>query len=307
MTSTDLTATFSSALLASFSVVLRRGFIAALLLTTGCTVGPDYHAPQTQTPGSFGELASALPAAGDKISIATGVQADLSSWWTAFGDDTLNNLVERAIGANLDLQRARAAVRQARAQRGVIGAGLWPKVDATGSFQRSRSSSNGLSQPSPGTEQSLFQAGFDATWELDVFGGVRRGIEAADADVGAAIEDERDMLVVLLGEVALNYVQLRGTQRQLAIAHANLAAQNDTLDIARTRFQAGLVPDLDVAQAQAQVATTEAQIPVLEAAQRQAIHQLGVLLGQEPMALSAELSPEAPIPIAPHQVPVGLP
>ncbi len=164
---------------------------------------------------------------------------------------------------------------------------------------------SGAAQPSP--RENLFQIGFDATWELDVFGGIRRSVEATDADLGAFEESRRDVLVTLISEVALNYVQLRGTQRRLAIAQENIAAQRDTLDLTRDRHRTGFTNELDVTQAAAQLATTQSQVPLLESAIRQAVYQLSVLVGQPPAALVTELEQAAPIPTTPPAVPVGMP
>jgi NodT family efflux transporter outer membrane factor (OMF) lipoprotein len=156
-------------------------------------------------------------------------------------------------------------------------------------------------------EQNLFQAGFDANWEIDVFGGVRRAVEASEADIQAAEEAQRYVLVSLLSEVGRNYIEARSGQRRLAIAHENIVSQRDTLELTRTRFNAGLTSELDVAQAESQLATTQSQVPLLEVLVKQAIHRLGVLLGQPPESLLDELNREAPIPTLPPQVPVGLP
>ncbi|HSW46747.1 MAG TPA: efflux transporter outer membrane subunit, partial [Phycisphaerae bacterium] len=155
--------------------------------------------------------------------------------------------------------------------------------------------------------QNLFQTGFDATWEVDVFGGVRRSVEAAGADIQAAEEYQRHVLVSLLSEVARNYIETRSNQRRLTIAAENISSQQDTLELTRTRFNAGLTSELDVAQAQAQLATTQSQVPVLEMLLAQAIHRLGVLLGQPPESLVDELVQAAPIPAVPPEIPVGLP
>jgi NodT family efflux transporter outer membrane factor (OMF) lipoprotein len=244
-----------------------------------------------------------------------GRSVELSRWWTTFQDPVLDSLVDRAVRSNLDLRVAEVRIQEARAARGVRAADEWPQVDVSSSYSRSRRSdavppfnSSGLPDNLFGNRtQDLYQAGFDARWELDVFGGVRRDIEAATAEIAAVEENRRDVLITLLAEVARNYVELRGFQRQLAITNENLAVQRETLELTRVRFQAGLASDLDVARAEAQVATTQSQIPTLERSAKQAIHRLGVLLGQEPGALLSELSPEAPIPPTPPEVPVGLP
>ena len=156
-------------------------------------------------------------------------------------------------------------------------------------------------------DQNFYQSGFDANWEIDVFGGVRRSVEAADATIEATVEDRRDVLVTLLGEVARNYIDLRGFQRQLAVARANLKTQQDTLELTQVRFQAGLASDLDVAQQEAQVNTTASQIPTLESGLKQAAYALDVLLGSQPGALWGELAKDAEIPSLPPEVLVGLP
>ena len=215
-----------------------------------------------------------------------------------------------AIRANLDVRLAEARIRQARASLGVAGAPLWPEVDASALYQRSQGSSEvggGGAIATVGGLRNLWQAGLDATWEVDIFGGTRRSLEAAGADLRAAVEDRRDVLVTLVGDVGNNYINLRGFQQQIAIARENLKAQKHTADITQKRHDAGFVGGLDVANAKAQVATTEATIPVFESSARAAIYSLGVLLGREPAALEKDLIREAPIPPTPPEIPVGLP
>jgi len=159
----------------------------------------------------------------------------------------------------------------------------------------------------PGVSTSLYQVGFDSNWEIDVFGGSRRAVQAAINDIQAAEEDRRDVLVTLLAEVARTYVDLRGYQRQLQIAKENLAAQQDTLDLTTAKFKAGFVTDLDVARQATQVASTAADLPVLDAQIRISIHSLGVLLAEDPNALVKELSTDGPIPPVPPEIPIGLP
>jgi NodT family efflux transporter outer membrane factor (OMF) lipoprotein len=309
----------------------------AALLAAGCMVGPDYHTPPTPTMKGWGELTTA-PTSGPATRASTA--SPVVRWWTTFQDPTLDALVDRAVQSNRDLRRARARVVEARAQRKVVGADLFPTANVSGGYTHSRfpsdafgtvsggaTSTGGTTGTTGGTtgttggtaagassgfgafpgEQDIYQAGFDASWEIDVFGGVRRSLEAATADLAAAIDDQRDVLVTLLGDVARNYVDLRGFQRQIAIARENLQTQRETLDLTRTRLAGGLASDLDVARAEAQVATTGSQIPTLEASARQSIHKLGVLLGVNPMALSEELSPPQPIPQTPPLIPVGMP
>jgi multidrug efflux system outer membrane protein len=280
---------------------MRKGIFlilfAALLFVAGCKVGPNYHVPKTKVPDQW-STTPASQAAGDH----------LANWWVSLQDPVLNSLVERAVRGNLDLQLAQARVREARAQRGIVKADLLPDVNASASYERSKiSKSSNQNIPTNNLEGDLFQAGFDASWEIDVFGRVRRQIEAANADIDSEIENRRDVLVTLLAEVARNYTELRAAQRQTAIAQANLQAQQETLEITQTRFNAGLVSNLDVSRAEAQVKSTAAQIPQFEISARQSIHLLSVLLGLEPAALVQELSSQTPIPSAPPDVPVGVP
>ncbi|MCE5244458.1 MAG: efflux transporter outer membrane subunit [Syntrophobacteraceae bacterium] len=278
---------------------------ACLLLAAGCAVGPDYRRPDTPVPSAYDALGT--PAA-SRTSVATPGEANLVEWWKNFNDDVLTSLVRRAVQSNLDVRQAQARIRQARAQRGVVAAGLWPEVDANASYMRSRTSgSTGGSAGGGGTTFNLFQAGLDAAWELDFFGGTRRNVEASDADIRASEEDRRDVLVSLVGDVGTNYAALRGLQKQIEIARKNLEAQERTAGITRKRYEAGYVSVLDVANADALVASTQSQIPLLESSARGTIYTLSVLLGLEPAALADELAAASPIPPIPPEVPVGIP
>jgi multidrug efflux system outer membrane protein len=271
----------------------------SLAILSGCMVGPNFQRPQTTLPADW---------SGPSIESrsVTPDETELARWWTLFDDPTLVSLVDSAVQFNLDLKQAEARIRQARAARGVVTAGIGPTVDATGAYQRSRSAGGG-SGKSGGVITNQYQTGFDAGWELDIFGGVRREIEAADADVQAAVETRRDVLVTLTAEVARNYIDLRSFQQRIAIARQNLAAQKHTADLTRQRFQGGFAGGLDVANAEAQVAATAAQIPLLESSARQLIYSLSVLLGMDPAALLYELSPAEVIPAAPPSPPPGVP
>jgi NodT family efflux transporter outer membrane factor (OMF) lipoprotein len=278
-------------------------------LAGGCanmpTVGPDYHAPETKTPAHWSE-----PLVGGETNSA----AATAAWWKNFHDSELDSLIARAACSNLDLRIAQARVREARAHYRMTSADFWPTIDGSGSYARQRESKN---QPlvGPGDhlptgipfENSFYQSGFDASWEIDVFGGTRRATESARAQVAATQFGEREVLVTLLGEVARNYVEARGYQRRLEIARDNIRAQEQSLAIVQNRFTNGLTSDLDVQQASTVLATTRAVVPALETALDASIHRLGVLLGQTPEALQTELSTVAPIPATPPIVPVGLP
>lgn len=278
--------------------------VAGLLLVaalTGCTVGPDYMETKAVVPGQFSEVGEG------GTSAAAPDPATLARWWRIFNDATLNSLVDRAIAGNLDLRVAEARVREARAQRGVVAADGLPQVDAVGKYARERQSGTINSFPGRILERDFYQLGFDATWEIDVFGRVRRGVEAADARISSEIENRRDVLVSLLSEVARNYVEVRTFQRRYALTSDNLRTQREGVGLSRTRFDAGLTSELDVKQAESLAASTEAQLPTLETGELFAIHRLGTLLGLAPGQLLTELRAVAPIPTRPPEIAVGIP
>jgi multidrug efflux system outer membrane protein len=277
--------------------------LSVLALTACAPVGPDYVTPETVAPAAWtqdGGRATTRPsdARGDVY----------SQWWLAFGDATLTELVGEAVAGNKDVAIARSRVLESRASRKSALSVLFPEVDAAGSYSRSRNSKNAVLGPfGAGIEHDDFKAGFDASWELDLWGGGRRGLEAADADLQSQRENLRDVTVSLVSEVARNYVELRGFQRRLEVAMRNIDAQKDTLGLSEARVKAGLRSDLDVAQAEALLAASRAAIPGLETSAQQAIHRLGVLLGKNPSALNPRLLKAGAIPVTPPQVPAGLP
>jgi NodT family efflux transporter outer membrane factor (OMF) lipoprotein len=284
--------------------ILRGAAIAGMGSFAGCVVGPDYHPSPASAPHNWSSP------------VANGLSENpvpSSSWWTAFHDAELDSLVQRAEGSNLDLRAAEARLRQARALHEGSAADFWPSIGASGSYARAKQSQN---QPLIGElplppnfpfEYSVYQAGFDASWEIDLFGGKRRSLEAATAEWQGAIEARNDAMVSLLAEVARNYVELRGSQHRLEIAHQDLALQEETLELTRARFQGGIATELDVTRAAALLASERASVAPLETAVRSAIYSLSVLLGQQPGELVAELSPPAVVPPAPPEIPIGLP
>ncbi len=284
---------------------IHRGFaLAGFVGLAACVVGPDYRPSAPSAPAAWDSpLDNGLT---DKASAP-------SSWWASFNDVELDSLIERAVKSNLDLRVAEARLRQARAVRGGSAADFWPMLSATGSADRAKQSEH---QPLIGSlplppnfpfEYSVYQAGFDASWESDLFGGKRRALEAATADWQGAIEARNDALVSLLAEVARNYLELRGTQQRLAIAHRNLKLQEEELELTRARLQGGVATELDVTRSAALLDGVQAAIPPLETEQRAAMYALAVLLAEQPGGLIAELSPPAALPIAPPVVPIGLP
>jgi multidrug efflux system outer membrane protein len=265
-------------------------FCFYLLIQAGCLVGPDYKPQDVNAPAGW---------AGTKD--VSSPDTMLLEWWTEFNDANLTSLIERAMKSNLDLRLAEERIRESRAASGVVSSGFWPTANVSGSASRNR-----VGVPSV-RKSNLFQTGLDAAWELDIFGGTRRSIEAAEADVSASIEDRRDVLVTLVSEVANNYIQLRGYQQEIIIAWNNLKAQQQNASVVRKRYEGGFVSALDVANADAQMATTMSQIPVQETSAQQTIYSIAVLLGQEPASLLEELSPPYSIPLTPPEVPAGLP
>jgi NodT family efflux transporter outer membrane factor (OMF) lipoprotein len=267
------------------------------LSLVGCAVGPDYVPPEMSVSETWHtQLKGGL-------TDEHGDPQTLANWWTTLDDPLLLDLIERAIAGNLDLKEARARVREARARRGASRADLFPTIDTTGSVTRRRSSE----EIGSGTETDLYTAGFDAGWELDLFGGVRRSVEAAEAGVQAGTEALRDVLVSLLAEVSLNYVETRTSQARLAVAEANLDAQQETYQLTRWRYEAGLSDELAVQQARYNLENTRSQIPNLRTGLEEAMNRLAVLLGEQPGALHAELKEPGSIPVIPLHVAVGIP
>jgi multidrug efflux system outer membrane protein len=273
--------------------------LAVLLLAlAGCAVGPDYSPPD---PDQATGVRLAAPETQDAEAAGIVVARPVvNEWWRTLRDPKLDQLVDALVGGNLDLAVAVSRVREARALRGVSASALYPRLALEGNV-----GVGGSGDEFHGSLQ--YNVGFDAAWELDVFGGLRRGVEAAEAEVGAAIEGRRDALVSLTGELGRAYVELRGAQRQLEFARRNVALQERTLDLVRLRKKAGLASDLQVSQATSLLETTRAQVPGIETALARSVHRLSVLVGREPKALLAELDAPAPIPAIPPWVPVGLP
>jgi outer membrane protein, multidrug efflux system len=283
-----------------FLVSPFMGVLVAIALAGCAAVGPNFLKPTPKMPEKWAEAPR---------DVIFAKSLDISRWWVIFRDPELNSLIERAVQSNLDLQIAEARIREARAQRVVVAAAFYPEIDVSGTYLRSRASENANTSKASSVPGglNLYQAGFDASWEIDVFGGVRRAVEAASADIAVTEENRRDVLVTLLAEVSVNYLEVRGTQTRLAVTEKNIFTQQQALEIAKARYAAGLSSELDVAQAKAQLATTEATVPALETFLRQSIHQLGVLLGLPPESLLEELLVMAPIPVGPPEIPPGLP
>lgn len=289
------------------STVARTAVVAALSLAiASCMVGPDYQRPTITMPARWSE-----PSPGGGATTPAP-----SPWWTVYGDRELDVLIERALRANLDLQLAESRIREARASMRASTASLWPNVDLAASAARGGQSTNapGVSPFGQGGDlgagtsvQNLFQAGFDANWELDLFGGARRAVEAARADMQGVAFDRDAVALSLIAEVARTYVDLRGDQARLALAQQRRATQQDALALVRSRYAGGFATDADVANAEAQLQSTEAAIPGWETLSSQAIHRLGVLLGEAPGTLTRELATARAPVHAPPEMDAGLP
>jgi NodT family efflux transporter outer membrane factor (OMF) lipoprotein len=286
---------------------------ASLLLLAGCTVGPDFHKPTPpDDPNSFlsgrntGDGASQPQVAPIEV-----------TWWKSFNDPELDSLIQRAIQQNLDVKTATIRLSEARSNAGVTASAFFPSVngnataadvklsDKGGSlFGSSSSGSGGSSDISP---VSIYQYGFDATWTLDVFGKVRRQVEAGNAAIQASEIDRRGVLIQMMAEVARDYVQLRNAQMQLQIADDNVHTAQRLLNLTRQRATAGLTDQLDVAQEQAQLTTTEATVPQAQQQVARYINALSMLLGEAPRSLQSELDTPEAVPPTPTAIPVGLP
>lgn len=275
--------------------------VPAMLLLGGCAaVGPDYRAPVLAAPARWSEAPGPATAAPGLEQVA---------WWQAFNDPLLNRLIERADRSSLDLAQARARIVEARSALVTAGAARLPELNAAGSITRSDSSNNTVAgaqsaNKGPGT---VYLAGFDASWEVDVFGGVRRGVEAAQARVNASVESLHAAQLTLRAELVRNYIELRASQEQLAITRHSVAAMQQSVEVTQERYRLGLISYLDVAQAGAQKSTTESEIPPLEAAIKQAMHRLAILSGEAPNALKALLAEPGPVPNPAGLTAPGLP
>ena len=272
--------------------------ILGLALFAGCAVGPNYKKPKTTVAGTFGNATQPHIDTND-ISIV---------WWHGFQDRTLDQLVDRALAHNHDLRIATATLREARALRRFAQFDLLPTVNGDASWTKSLLSKDAFKGVSrSGRETELYELGFDATWELDIFGRLRRALEASSAEVQLAAANQRDVQVSLISEVARNYLELRGSQNELAVARRNATNQTSTVNITRARLEGGRGTELDVARAQAQLSSTLAIIPPLETQVARAMHRLSVLVGEQPTVLVPDLIQPVPLPSLPALVSIGKP
>ncbi|WP_022947817.1 efflux transporter outer membrane subunit [Methylohalobius crimeensis] len=267
----------------------KAGWLLSLCGLAGCTVGPDYQEPAPAVPDRW----QAERRADDLKPVD---RETLKNWWKSFGDAGLDRLMEQAVDENLDLQIALSRIEQARAERRGTGAQLFPKVDVAVGAQRNDNPFPGFA---PGIRFNLFELGFDAIWEIDLFGRQHRRLEAASADLDAAKDEYAQALVTLTSDLARGYIEYRSLQYQLRITRSNLEAQQKTLKLTELLFNEGAGTRHDVVRARAQTETTAAQLPALEAELVAVQRQLEVLVGRQPGALAAELEQPGDVPVAP--------
>jgi NodT family efflux transporter outer membrane factor (OMF) lipoprotein len=302
--------------------------VPCVLAAAGCTVGPDFKSPDAKGPvGWFASRPVPKPVHSEPVAEPVD-----PNWWNLFNDPQLTGLEDRVAAQNLDVRIATIRIAESRAQRGVVASAQFPTLGANGSYQRERASNNGVfslvGPQSAGSEASgagggfgagaittstnqapfdLYQYGLDASWEIDLWGRVRRSVESADASITASKETQRDTLLSSLAEVARDYIDLRGAQLREKIAEDNLKSARNSLKLTQERAVGGLTTDLDVANAAAQVDNTAAEIPAIQRDEASYINALSLLLGQPPNALRAELEQPKPVPPVPPRVPIGLP
>ncbi|MBN1509125.1 MAG: efflux transporter outer membrane subunit [Sedimentisphaerales bacterium] len=271
--------------------------LPAALAMAGCVVGPNYVPPKAPTPDTWhSQLQDGL--------VGGEVDAEaLTSWWATLDDPVLSGLIERAVAGNLDLKQAWARVREARARRKGAQGAFFPTLDSAASATWSTSGAEGVRT----VNNETYAANFDAGWELDLFGGIRRSVEAAQANLEASDEDLRDTLVSLLAETALNYVEVRTFQARLAAAEASLKTQEETYQLTVWRSQAGLGDELAAQQAKYNLENTRSQVPSLQTGLEEAMNRVAVLLGEPPGQVHAELARAQAIPVPPAEVAVGVP
>ncbi|WP_245270648.1 efflux transporter outer membrane subunit [Beijerinckia mobilis] len=293
----------------------------------GCSVGPDFQSPAFDAPKSWSQTAIGR---GDGRPTTQSVEPD---WWLIYRDPVLNKLEQMVANANLDIKAAAHRLGQSRASRQVAAASQFPSINSNSSYARERASPNGvlgllgtLEQEMPGqiangaqgfgpaklpgaagAPFNLFQYGIDASWEVDLWGHVRRQVEGADADYAAMADLMRDVYITLFAETAHDYIQLRSIQAQIVLTKQNIEIARHGLDLTRMRFTQGATTNLDVANASAQLATIEAYLPVLEREECHLVNALSFLVDAEPRALSAMLGPKRKIPVVPPKIPMGVP
>jgi NodT family efflux transporter outer membrane factor (OMF) lipoprotein len=290
---------------------LFGSLMASAVVLAACTVGPDYHTPETPMPAGFAAAAASAP-----TNVASRPAVDLTKWWASLNDAELQSLIERAIKASPDIEIALTRLQEARTAEGVLFSQALPEVAASGGAGWGTGSdlTRGRTTPALHSADNASDlkhitdvVGLDAVWDLDVFGFYRREIEAARYDTEAAAAARDAVLISVVADVVRAYVDLRGLQTQLAVVRQNIATARRTLEVVQTRFNRGLTNELDVTLAQRQLATLEALVAPLEAQASAAQYVIAVLIGEFPEAVTKELAAPAPIPALPDEIEAGLP
>jgi NodT family efflux transporter outer membrane factor (OMF) lipoprotein len=280
--------------------------MSAALALAGCTVGPDFVRPTIAVPPAYAGAAG-LPR-GDSDDHAADPDAGFATWWTRLNDPLLNDLIARALAGNPDLLIAQSRVRQARQNERIAGAAALPSITAVGNVAHLQTGGAAVGSVNLPTSTTVYAAGFDASWEIDLFGATRRAVEAARDHTAAAGWDRRDGQVTLVAEVANDYLALRVLQARMVVLHSELARQQDLYALIRARRDSGFVTLTDVNQRTQEVSSAAAQLPALAAEVQVQIHALGVLIGQPPEYLVQTLRPTgAALPPTAVALPIGLP
>ncbi len=273
----------------------------SVVFIPGCLVGPNYESPELSVPDVWHQrLADRLVADGSVD----------HKWWEGFNDATLTSLIEKSSAGNLDAKQAALRIQQGRTVIDITSGRYYPEVDAGGGYTRAKVSKNGLAGsalPGSPVATNFYSAGIDSSWEIDVFGKINRTVESAIASHQASIENYHDVLVSLYAEIAINYADLRTTQKRLEFARVNIKTQQDTLKLTKGLYDAELVPGLDIEQAKLNLANTEAFVPDLLILENAILNRLAVLTGQYPGSLREELEVMAEIPSYSNAIKTGLP
>lgn len=273
--------------------------LGLLLCWTGCRVGPDYETPVIDMPDQWHQQLTAEFVTGEGVPV---------QWWELLDDTVLNDLIEQVRQNNPDLHSAFWSLARSRYARDYTSGQYYPSIDGVGSYRRQLYSNNGFFGGGFSAKPfELWGLGFDASWELDIFGRVSRAVESAQASYESQIENYRDVMVSLSAEAARNYVDLRTVQARIQYTLQNIETQEETLQLAQARFDSEIAPRLDVEQARLNLADTRSQMPTLRSAEKAAINRLCVLTGEHPGDLAERLTDAGPIPLPPEQISILIP
>jgi outer membrane protein, multidrug efflux system len=276
----------------------RLGSLLLLALLSGCMMGPNYERPEVTAPDSWHPDV-------EKKTEAEPIAID--EWWTVFDDSILADLMHQAATNNLDLKTAFSRIEEAAAARGIAKGDYWPQIDGSGSATANRLSDIAGGASAEDRTPNLYSIGLDASWELDFWGRIRRSVQSADASLQASVEDYRDTLIILYSEIANSYLSVRELQMRIALAKGNVKSQKDTLKLTQGRFDAGLVPEMDVHQSKLNLSRTESAVPAMRQDLAAAINRLAVLTGQTPDEIQEEVGHRDKVPHPDIQVLTGLP